>query len=82
MKQGNVKWFDCKKGYGFITPDGEVKDVFVHITQLEKSVSENSSTDSASPSISMMIAEDPPLVILNCCDFQSYNLMLTRKPAA
>ena len=33
MKQGNVKWFDCKKGYGFITPDGEVKDVFV---QLEK----------------------------------------------
>ena len=35
MKQGNVKWFDCKKGYGF-TPDGEVKDVFVHITQLEK----------------------------------------------
>ena len=36
MKQGNVKWFDCKKGYGFITPDGEVKDVFVHITQLEK----------------------------------------------
>ena len=36
MKQGNVKWFDCKKGYGFITPDGEIKDVFVHITQLEK----------------------------------------------
>lgn len=56
MKQGNVKWFDCKKGYGFITPDGEIKDVFVHITQLEKSVSENSSTASASPSISMMIA--------------------------
>ncbi|MFR7963484.1 MAG: cold-shock protein [Alphaproteobacteria bacterium] len=26
----------AKKGYGFITPDGEVKDVFVHITQLEK----------------------------------------------
>lgn len=36
MKQGNVKWFDGKKGYGFITPDGELKDVFVHITQLEK----------------------------------------------
>ena len=69
MKQGNVKWFDCKKGYGFITPDGEVKDVFVHITQLEKSVSENSSTASASPSISMMIAGVSPPVILSCCDF-------------
>lgn len=36
MKQGTVKWFDCKKGYGFIVPDDDKKDVFVHITQLEK----------------------------------------------
>lgn len=36
MKHGNVKWFDSKKGYGFIEPDGENKDVFVHVTQLEK----------------------------------------------
>ncbi len=36
MKQGTVKWFNTKKGYGFIEPEGEVKDVFVHITQLEK----------------------------------------------
>lgn len=36
MKQGNVKWYDSKKGYGFIEPDGENKDVFVHVTQLEK----------------------------------------------
>lgn len=36
MKQGNVKWFDTKKGYGFIEPDGDNKDVFVHVTQLEK----------------------------------------------
>ena len=36
MKQGTVKWYDRKKGYGFITPDGEAKDVFVHVSQLEK----------------------------------------------
>lgn len=36
MRQGIVKWYNCKKGYGFITPDGETKDVFVHATQLEK----------------------------------------------
>lgn len=36
MRQGIVKWYNCKKGYGFITPDGEAKDVFVHATQLEK----------------------------------------------
>ena len=36
MKYGNVKWYNSKKGYGFIEPDGENKDVFVHISQLEK----------------------------------------------
>lgn len=36
MKQGIVKWYDGKKGYGFISPDGEKKDVFVHASQLEK----------------------------------------------
>lgn len=36
MAQGTVKWFNPTKGYGFITPDTGDKDVFVHITAVEK----------------------------------------------
>ncbi len=36
MLEGTVKWFNTKKGYGFIQPDASEKDVFIHITQLEK----------------------------------------------
>ena len=36
MTTGIVKWFNTKKGYGFISPDGGGKDAFVHITELEK----------------------------------------------
>jgi|TARA_Y100000310_G_scaffold241165_1_gene245099 CspA family cold shock protein len=32
---GTVKWFDNKKGYGFITPEDGGKDLFVHHTSLQ-----------------------------------------------
>ena len=36
MAKGTVKWFNTTKGFGFIAPEGGTKDVFVHITALER----------------------------------------------
>lgn len=36
MANGTVKWFNSSKGYGFVTPEDSSKDVFVHISALEK----------------------------------------------
>ncbi len=35
MATGTVKWFDCKKGFGFIRRPDEEKDIFVHYTSIE-----------------------------------------------
>ena len=36
MPKGTVKWFNPTKGYGFIKPNGGDKDVFVHISAVER----------------------------------------------
>lgn len=36
MATGTVKWFNATKGYGFIEPENGTKDVFVHISAVEK----------------------------------------------
>lgn len=35
MSLGTVKWFDAGKGYGFITPEGGGKDLFVHHSEIK-----------------------------------------------
>ena len=41
MATGKVKWFNSKKGYGFITEDETEKDIFLHVSALEDSKLKN-----------------------------------------
>ena len=41
MSQGTVKWFNGQKGFGFIQPDDGSKDVFVHISAVERAGMQN-----------------------------------------
>jgi CspA family cold shock protein len=36
MANGTVKWFNTTKGFGFIAPEGGRKDVFIHISSVER----------------------------------------------
>ncbi len=36
MANGTVKWFNSSKGFGFIAPESGAKDVFIHVTALER----------------------------------------------
>lgn len=35
VKQGTVKWFNDAKGFGFIQPEGDGKDLFVHMSEIK-----------------------------------------------
>ena len=41
MSQGTVKWFNGQKGFGFIQPDDGSKDVFMHISAVERAGMQN-----------------------------------------
>jgi cold shock protein len=41
MPHGKVKWFNAQKGFGFIQPDDGSKDVFVHVTAVERAGMQN-----------------------------------------
>ena len=53
---GIVKWFSRSKGYGFITPDGSDKDVFVHYSNI---VGEGFRNLEAGERVTFLIEESP-----------------------
>jgi CspA family cold shock protein len=56
MATGTVKWFNAVKGYGFIQPDDGSKDVFVHVSAVERA---DMDTLREGQKISFEVREDP-----------------------
>jgi cold shock protein len=56
MATGTVKWFNAGKGYGFIQPDHGSRDVFVHISEVERS---GMDTLREGQKVSFEVQEDP-----------------------
>jgi CspA family cold shock protein len=56
MATGTVKWFNAVKGYGFVQPDDGSKDVFVHVSAVERA---DMDTLREGQKISFEVREDP-----------------------
>lgn len=56
MNNGTVKWFNAKKGYGFITKEGTGEDVFVHFSAI---VSDGYKTLEEGQKVTFDIEQDP-----------------------
>jgi cold shock CspA family protein len=54
VASGTVKWFNGQKGYGFIAPDTGGKDVFVHISAVEKAGLDGVCTENSNPNVLVM----------------------------
>jgi cold shock protein len=60
MARGTVKWFNSQKGYGFIQPTGGGRDVFVHISAVERAGLSSLNEGQQSSSRSRRTAENLP----------------------